>query len=137
MVFVQGPSSQDEEDVESMEFGGGIKMKKTTKKVQICSKVKINDFWVYWSRSSHQDSMTIRSEHSRRNGDDWIITNSERQGELNELKKASYKESHEELQVDLLLVYTSNCDSMSREKQRKVDKDDQWTRLIGRWIVQS
>ena len=46
-MFVQGPSSQDEEDVESMEFGRGIKMKKTTKKVHICSKVKINDFWVY------------------------------------------------------------------------------------------
>jgi len=37
--------SDEKENVESMEFGGGIKMKKTTKKVQICSKVKINDFW--------------------------------------------------------------------------------------------
>jgi len=33
MVFVQDSSALDEEeDVKSMEFGGGIKMKKTTKK---------------------------------------------------------------------------------------------------------
>ena len=33
MVFVQNSSALDEtEDVESMEFGGGIKMRKTTRK---------------------------------------------------------------------------------------------------------
>ena len=32
MVFVQDLSALDEEDVELMEFGGGIKMKKITKK---------------------------------------------------------------------------------------------------------
>jgi len=33
MVFVQNSSALDEEkDVKSIEFGGGIKMKKTTKK---------------------------------------------------------------------------------------------------------
>ena len=44
-MFIQDSSSQDEErDVKSIEFGGGINAKKTTKKVQIYSKVKINDF---------------------------------------------------------------------------------------------
>ena len=37
--------SDGEEDYELMEFDGGIKMKKATKKVQICSNAKINDFW--------------------------------------------------------------------------------------------
>ena len=33
MVFIQNSSALDKaEDVESVEFGGGIKMKKTTKK---------------------------------------------------------------------------------------------------------
>ena len=32
MVFVQNSSALDEEDVKSMEFGGGIKMKKITRK---------------------------------------------------------------------------------------------------------
>ena len=32
MVFVQDLSALDEEDVKSMEFGGGIKTKKTTRK---------------------------------------------------------------------------------------------------------
>ena len=46
-MFVQNSSALDEEeDVKSMEFDGAIKMKKT-KKVQICSKIKINDFGVY------------------------------------------------------------------------------------------
>ena len=40
-----------------MEFGRGIKLKKTIKKVQICSKVKINDFW----------SILIKVESSRLN----------------------------------------------------------------------
>ena len=44
-MFVQDSSALDEEDVESMEFGEGIKMKTTIRKVQICSKVKIDDFW--------------------------------------------------------------------------------------------
>ena len=58
MVFVQDSSALDEkEDVKSMEFGGDIKMKKTIKKVQICSKVKINDFW----------SILIKVESSRLN----------------------------------------------------------------------
>ena len=44
MVFIQESSALDEEeDVKSMEFGRGIKMKKTTRKFQICSKVKIDD----------------------------------------------------------------------------------------------
>jgi len=32
IVFVQDSSALDEEDVKSMEFGGGIKMKKTIRK---------------------------------------------------------------------------------------------------------
>ena len=32
MVFVQDSSVLDEEDVKSIEFGGGIKMKKTIRK---------------------------------------------------------------------------------------------------------
>ena len=56
-MFVQESISLDEEDVDSMEFGEGIKMKKTTKKVQICSKVKIDDFW----------SILIKVESSRLN----------------------------------------------------------------------
>ena len=44
-AFVQDSNALDEEeDVKSMEFGGDIKMKKTTRKVQICFKVKIDDF---------------------------------------------------------------------------------------------
>jgi len=58
MVFVQDSSALDEENVESIEFGGGIKMKKMTRKVQIYSKVKINDFW----------SILIKVESSRLNG---------------------------------------------------------------------
>ena len=39
IVFVQNSSALDEEkDVKLMKLGGGIKMKKTTRKVQICSK---------------------------------------------------------------------------------------------------
>ena len=56
MVFVQNSSALDEEDVKSMEFGGGIKMK-TTRKFQICSKIKIDDFW----------SILIKVESSRLN----------------------------------------------------------------------
>jgi len=37
--------SRRSRNVELMEFSRGIKMKKTTKKVQIYSKVKIDDFW--------------------------------------------------------------------------------------------
>jgi len=58
MVFVQDSSALDEENVESIEFGGGIKMKKMTRKVQIYSKIKINDFW----------SILIKVESSRLNG---------------------------------------------------------------------
>ena len=36
-----------EGDVKSIEFSEGINSKKTTKKVQICSKVKIGDFLEY------------------------------------------------------------------------------------------
>ena len=44
-MFVQGLSSLDEEeDIKLMVFDVGIMMKKTTKKVQICSKVKNDDF---------------------------------------------------------------------------------------------
>jgi len=58
MVFVQNSSAQDGEgDVRSIEFGGGINTKKTTKKVKICSKVKINYFW----------SILIKVELSRLN----------------------------------------------------------------------
>ena len=32
MVFVQDSTAIDEEDVKSLKFGGGIKMKKTTRK---------------------------------------------------------------------------------------------------------
>jgi len=35
MVFIQDSSALGEEDVKSMEFGGGIKMKKTTRKFRI------------------------------------------------------------------------------------------------------
>ena len=35
MVFVQDSSALDEEDVESIEFSGGIKMKKTTRKLDM------------------------------------------------------------------------------------------------------
>ena len=46
MVFVHDSSAQDKDgDVKSIEFDGGINANKTTKKVQICSKVKIDDFW--------------------------------------------------------------------------------------------
>jgi len=41
-----------------------------------------------WSR---QDSIMLRSEHSKRRGDDWIIANGEQQDELME---ASHKASH-------------------------------------------
>ena len=37
----------------------------------------------------------LKSENSRRKGDDWIIANGERQDELNELTKVSHKASHE------------------------------------------
>jgi len=58
MVFVQDSSALDEEEnVEPMEFDGGIKMKKMTRKVQIYSKVKIDDFW----------SILIKVESSRLN----------------------------------------------------------------------
>jgi len=58
MVFVQVSSAQDGEwDVKSIEFGGAINAKKTTKKVQICSKIKIDDFW----------SKMIKVESSRLN----------------------------------------------------------------------
>ena len=60
--------------------------------------------------------MKLRSERGRSGGDDQIIVNDERQGELNELTKAPHKESHVELQLDLLLVYTENCGSKSKEK---------------------
>ena len=46
-VFVQDSSALDKEYVKSIEYGGGIKMKKTTRKVQICSKVKIETCGVY------------------------------------------------------------------------------------------
>ena len=85
-----------------MEFGGGIKMRKTTKKVQIYFKVKIDDFWSIFVNVDHQDSMMLRFEHNRRSGDDWIITNDRRKDDLNELTKSSHKASHEILQVDLL-----------------------------------
>ena len=59
MLFIQNLSAlEEEEDVKSIEFGGDIKMKKTIKKVQICSKVKINDFW----------SILIKVESSRLDG---------------------------------------------------------------------
>ena len=46
MMFVQVLGPQDgERDVKSIEFDEGINVKKTTKKVYICSKVKIDDFW--------------------------------------------------------------------------------------------
>jgi len=35
IVFVQDSSALDEEDVKSMEFGGGIKMKKTVRKFRL------------------------------------------------------------------------------------------------------
>ena len=41
-MFVQDCALDEAEDVESMEFSEGIKMNKTTRKVQICSTVKIN-----------------------------------------------------------------------------------------------
>ena len=45
-MFFQDSSAQDGGgDVKSIEFSRGINAKKTIKKVQICSKVKINDFW--------------------------------------------------------------------------------------------
>ena len=57
-MFVQDSSALDEEeDVKSMEFGGGIKMKKIKKKVQICYDVMIDDFW----------SILIKVESSRLN----------------------------------------------------------------------
>ena len=44
-MFVQDSRAQDGEgDVKSIEFGGGVNVKKTTKKVQIYSKANINDF---------------------------------------------------------------------------------------------
>ena len=43
-MFVQNSSALDEEeDVKSTEFGG--QNEEANKKVQICSKVKVNDFW--------------------------------------------------------------------------------------------
>ena len=48
--------------------------------------------------------MMLKSEHSRRNSDDWIITNDKWQGELDELTEASHEASHEGLQVNLLMV---------------------------------
>ena len=71
MVFVQDSSALDGEDVKLMEFGGGIKMKKTT-----------------------TNSMMLKSEHGRRGGDDRIIANDGQQDELDELTEAPHKASH-------------------------------------------
>jgi len=58
MMFIQVLNAQDGEgDVKTIEFDGGINAKKTTKKVQISSKVKIDDFW----------SILIKVEPSRLN----------------------------------------------------------------------
>jgi len=60
--------------------------------------------------------MILKSERERREGDDRIITNDKRQGELDELMEAPHKASHVGIQVDLILVHTANCNSKSKEK---------------------
>ena len=57
MVFVQVSCAQDRGEVQSIKFDGGINAKKTTKNVQICYKVKIDNFW----------SILIKVESSRLN----------------------------------------------------------------------
>jgi len=63
----------------------------------------------------------LRSEHSRRRGDDWIITNGGQQDELDELMKALHNASH-----------GGSLRQQVRGKIADGDEDDQWTRLIGR-----
>ena len=64
--------------------------------------------------------MMLKSEHSRRGGDDRIIANSGRQDELDELTEASHKASCE---VSLR--------QQVKGKTMEGDEDDQWMRLIG------
>ena len=61
--------------------------------------------------------MILRSEHGRRGGDDRIIANG---GQYDELTEASHKASHRGSLWQQV------------KKAAEGDKDDQWTRLIGR-----
>ena len=68
----------------------------------------------------------LRSEHSKREGDQ-IIANGGRQDELDELTEASHKASHK-----------GSLRQQVKEKKTMVgDENDQLTRLIERYIVQS
>jgi len=63
------------------------------KKVQICSKVKIDDFWGILIKVESSRLM-LKSEHGRCEGDDRIIANGGWQDGLDELTETSHKESH-------------------------------------------
>ena len=80
-------------------------------KVQIYSKIKIDDFWSILIKVGSQGSMMLRSEHGRRKGDDRIIANDGQQDKIDELTKASHKPSME-----------ARCGSKSKEKRRRMMK---------------
>ena len=68
----------------------------------------------------------LRYEHGRRGADDRIIANGGWQDELDELMEVSYKASH-----------GGSLKQQVKGKIAESDEDDQRTRLIRRWIVQS